>query len=314
MKGYTSPWLPSPRLPWRSLRSSLGGLLVCLALTACAEPEVTYYQGYVEGEYVYLAAPIGGKLEELIAARGKAVSAGEILFRLDPNPEALKASETAQRLAQAQSKLADIRKGGRPSEIAALDARLASARSAHEQAVHDYNRRKKLRDEGRVDAVSDSELDRFRTARDVRAADMSMLEAELETAQLGGRPDAVAAAEKEVSALGIVAQEIDWQVEQKSGVAPADGVVQDTFYRVGEFVVAGRPVVSMLPPANIKARFFIPEPLLPTIAIGDTVQLQLDGLAPRVPARITYISATAEYTPPVIYSKTNRAKLVFMVE
>ncbi|QDV09775.1 Multidrug resistance protein MdtN [Planctomycetes bacterium Poly30] len=292
----------------------LTGLAVVQALTSCAKEDVRYYQGYVEGEYVYLASPLGGELKELAVARGQTVEAGEVLFRLDPNPEALEASETKQRLDQARAKLADMNKGQRPSEIAAIDARLASARAALEQAEHDYDRRKKLRDEGHADAVSASELERFRTARDVAASEVAMLAAELETAKLGGRPDAVAAAENEVGALGVRVQELEWKVEQKQGVAPAGGIVQDTLYRVGEFVGAGRPVISMLPPENVKIRFFVPESLLPTIAAGDRVEVRLDGVEASLPATISFLSTESEFTPPVIYSKENRAKLVYRIE
>lgn len=289
-------------------------MLISLALAACAREEPAYYQGYVEGEYVYVASPLGGELKELRVARGQSVAAGEVLFRLDPNPEALRVSETGQRLEQARARLADIHKGSRPSELTALRARLTSARAALEQAERDYDRRKKLRDEGHADAVSASEVDRYRTARDVAKSNVAMLEADLETAQLGGRPDAVAAAENEALALGIAVQELDWAARQKERLAPAAGIIQDTLYRVGEYVAPGRPVLSMLPPGNVKIRFFVPESLLPTVALGDSIQVQLDGVPGRVPAKISFLSAAAEYTPPVIYSKENRAKLVYLVE
>jgi HlyD family secretion protein len=79
-------------------------------------------------------------------------------------------------------------------------------------------------------------------------------------------------------------------------------------------VTAGKPVVALLPPANIKVRFFVPEATLPTIAIGNAVELRCDGCPPGLKANISFISRSVEYTPPVIYSREERAKLVFMVE
>jgi HlyD family secretion protein len=78
-------------------------------------------------------------------------------------------------------------------------------------------------------------------------------------------------------------------------------------------VPAGRPVVSLLPPGNIKIRFFVPEALLPTIALGLGVTIQCDGCK-AVPAKVTFISRTSEFTPPVIYSQDERSKLVFLIK
>ncbi len=96
--------------------------------------------------------------------------------------------------------------------------------------------------------------------------------------------------------------------------SPVVGVVQQVYYRAGETVQPGKPLVSLLPPGNIKVRFFVPEALLPRIAIGDRIQVSCDGCAGDLSASITFIAQSAEFTPPVIYSLDERAKLVFLVE
>jgi HlyD family secretion protein len=96
--------------------------------------------------------------------------------------------------------------------------------------------------------------------------------------------------------------------------SPVTGTVQQVYFRAGEMVTAGKPVVALLPPTNIKVRFFVSEATLPTIAIGSTVELQCDGCPTGLKAKISFISRAAEYTPPVIYSREERAKLVFMIE
>ena len=85
-------------------------------------------------------------------------------------------------------------------------------------------------------------------------------------------------------------------------------------YREGEFVPAGSPVITLLPPQNIKARFFVPETALAALRLGQRVTLRCDGCGADIGARISFIAAEAEYTTPLIYSKENRAHLVFMVE
>jgi HlyD family secretion protein len=157
-------------------------------------------------------------------------------------------------------------------------------------------------------------MDRARSRNDAAKAAVSRLQADLETARLGAREDEVAAAEAEVEAAKAVRDQARWAVDQKRQSAPGKGVVDDTLYRVGEWVAAGRPVVSLLPPENVKVRFFVPEPELASVQLGGPVSVSLDGATEPVPATISYISTQAEFTPPVIYSRENRAKLVFMVE
>lgn len=96
--------------------------------------------------------------------------------------------------------------------------------------------------------------------------------------------------------------------------SPVTGALQQIYYRPGEVVPAGRPVVSLLPPGNIKIRFFVPEATLPKVALGDAVTIHCDGCPSEVPARVTFISRSSEFTPPVIYSIDERAKLVYLIE
>jgi HlyD family secretion protein len=96
--------------------------------------------------------------------------------------------------------------------------------------------------------------------------------------------------------------------------SPVTGAVQQVYFRVGELVSAGRPVLSLLPPGNLKVRFFVPEAMLPRIALDDVIAIHCDGCAADLTARISFIARTAEYTPPVIYSMEERNKLVFMIE
>ena len=110
------------------------------------------------------------------------------------------------------------------------------------------------------------------------------------------------------------AKQADWRVGQKTQSTPAAGDVTDVQYREGEFVPAGSPVVSLLPPANIKARFFVPEAKLGMVRLGAAVTIRCDGCGDPIPAKITFIARESEYTAPIIYSKENRASLVFMIE
>ena len=104
------------------------------------------------------------------------------------------------------------------------------------------------------------------------------------------------------------------RLTRRNAYSPADGTIQQIYYRPGETVIAGKPVVALLPPQNLKFRFFAPEPLLPEIKYGETVTVSCDGCEKGLTAKVSFIARSAEFTPPVIYSLDERAKLVFLIE
>jgi HlyD family secretion protein len=104
------------------------------------------------------------------------------------------------------------------------------------------------------------------------------------------------------------------RLARRSVASSATGSIQQVYYRPGEVVAAGRPIVSLLPPGNLKVRFYVPEAMLPKLSAGDQVKVSCDGCAPDLVAHVSFISRTSEYTPPVIYSLDERSKLVFLIE
>jgi len=287
-------------------------LFICLAVSAgCKRKSTDRIQGYVEGEFVYVASPLAGALETLAVQRGAQVKAGDLLFALESVAEKTAREEADRRLAQARANLEDARQGKRPSEIASIDAQLEQARAALALSEKEFTRQQELT---RTGAASKQEFDRARSARDQDRQRVAQLEAEMKTAQLGSRTDQVAAAEAEVKARESMLARADWDLSQKRQLAPQDGLIFDTLYRQGEWVPAGRPVISLLPPQNIKVRAFVPETRVGAIHPGQQVRVTLDGVAEPFLGKVSYISTQAEYTPPVIYSQESRGKLVFMIE
>ena len=120
-----------------------------------------------------------------------------------------------------------------------------------------------------------------------------------------------------VSALRVAEARVNTsqtRLARRNGFAPVGGTVQQIYFREGEMVPAQRPVLSILPPGNMKLRFFVPETDLPKLAVGDEVRVTCDGCAADLTAKIYFIATTAEYTPPVIYSQEERHKLVYLVQ
>ena len=143
---------------------------------------------------------------------------------------------------------------------------------------------------------------------------MRSLESEVSVGELPSRTDQVRAQAAQVAAARAALEQAQWKLDQKSIAATRDGQVVDTLYREGEWVAAGNPVVRMLPPSNVKVRFFVPQTALGAIAPGRAASVRCDGCQALVPVTVSYVATEAEYTPPVIYSNETRAKLVFMVE
>lgn len=281
-------------------------------LAGCDRPDPDYAQGYVEGEYVYVASPLAGALESLHVQRGAQVKAGDILFELERTAEAAARSEAERRFAQARATLEDVKKGKRPSEIESVAAQLRQARAALALSDSEFARQDNLmRTPG---ATAELDFLRARSMRDQNRQRVAQLEAELKTARLGSRSDQIAAAEAEVRAREAALAKADWDLSQKRQAAPQAGLVLDTLYRQGEWVPAGRPVISLLPPQNIKVRAFVPETRIGAIHYGDPVRISVDGVREPFAGTVSFISPKAEYTPPVIYSRESRGKLVFMIE
>jgi HlyD family secretion protein len=174
-----------------------------------------------------------------------------------------------------------------------------------------FNRNNKLAKTG---AVSQDQFDESQSVYERSKLDVIEREAELELGLLGSRTDEINAAEATVKAKQADLELANWKLSEKKLFSSVEGYVQDTLFRVGEWVPAGRPVVSLLPPSNVKVRFFVPENKLAKIQLDQTINIVCDSCDAPIPATINYVSSEAEFTPPVIYSRESREKLVYMIE
>lgn len=282
-----------------------------LVLAGCNSPPPAGYPGYVEGEFVRVAAPLSGTLLVLAVARGAQVAKGAPLFTLESEQERAARAEAQARVGMAQATLANLEKARRPPEIAAARAQLAQAQASLRQTQADLARTEKL--------VADRFLppqqrDQALAARDRDRARVAELTEQVRIANLPARSDEIAAATAEVKAATDALAQAEWRVAQKSQAAPVAGLVTDTLYRAGEWIAAGAPVLSILPPGNVKIRFYVPEARVGALRIGAPVSVRCDGCGADIAASVRFIATQAEFTPPVIYSRENRANLVFLVE
>lgn len=289
----------------------LSAAALLLALSACSDGGPRGYQGYAEGEYVRVAAPFAGALQSLAVARGAQVKAGDPLFVLEQENEAAARREAKERLGNAEAQLANLQKARRPTEIEAVRAQLAQAEAALKLSAARLRRDEEL---VAKNFISRQQLDESRAVHARDSERVAEMRAQLATARLAARADEIKAAQSNVEAARAALAQAEWRLGQKTVKAPVAGLVQDTFYVSGEWVNANQPVVSLLPPGNIKVRFFVDERHLGTLKIGQPLSVTCDGCAAPVGASVTFISPQAEFTPPVIYSRQERTKLVFLVE
>jgi len=286
-------------------------LLIIAVLPACNNHPQGVNQGYVEGDYLYVSSTQGGKIVMVRVNKGDRVQKDALLFELDPEPEQSRYLEAEGRYHAAEALFRDKTKGLRPPELAAIEASISRAEAALTYSQKEFERVKDLRDKNAVPA---ERYDAAESAYSRDRAAVAELRERLRVAKLGARSDQVEAARKDRDRAKAVLDQAVWMLDQKKGTAPVSALVTDVLYQEGELVPPGLPVIVLLPPDKVKARFFVPEEALSSLRTGQQVQVTVDGSPDILEGKIEYISSQAEYTPPFIYSKENRAKLVFMVE
>lgn len=277
------------------------------------QPPAANWLGYVEAETLYVAAPVSGRLASRAVERGASVAAGAPLFALDAETTDADTARAAAQVAGAQAQAADL--GAARQRQAELDVSRAAQAQAQAQvtrAGHDFERVAALAARG---FASRAQLDAARAARDGAAAALAQARAQIAAGELSaGRAGQLGAAAADVAGAEAALRAQQQRRREIAPLAPAQGVVEQTFYNPGEWVPANAPVVAILPDAKRKLRFYVPQDRIAALRPGGAVRFTCDGCGAERQARISYIAPRPEFTPPVIYSETARAKLVFLVE
>ncbi len=295
------------RLIQTTLPVALAGMMV-----ACAPADNDgVYVGYVEAEYIYVAAPQAGWLQSLEVREGDEIGVGDLLFQLDQDQQKASYAEAAGRAAQADAQARDIATGARADEIAALEAQLEEAKARHTQAKAEMDRWLPLVEEGNASLARGDQVTADHKAAQAR---VKAAQEAIEVAKLAGRDAAQDAAAAASASAKAALDEADWRLGQRSIHAQVSGRVEEIHQRKGEFIRAGAPVVAILPRGNLKIRFFVPQADLMSVSVGAPVEISPDGADVPLDAVISHIASEAEFTPPVIYSAGSREKLVFLVE
>lgn len=285
-------------------------ILLALLLAACGDSSSSW-QGYVEGDPLLVGPKAPGQLSKLAVDSGARVEQGTLLFMLDADTVLARRDQALARRQQAEAQLEDLTKGKRPEEIAVVDAQIHEAEARYAVTQREYERLERL---VATKVASLKAFDAAKGDRDVAAAELERLKRERRSQLLPGRADAVEAARRNVAAAEAQLAEAETALRERSVYAPRAGAVQDVYFREGEVVAEGRPVMSILPPAGRKVMFYVPEADLARVRQGTSVGVGCDNCPPGMTAKVSFVSGEAEFTPPVIFSVKTREKLVYKVE
>ena len=248
----------------RISRSSSIIALCALSVAGCQPTAATSYQGYVEGEFLYLAAPQAGYLKSLDAPRGSRVAAGQPVFFIAGDPDTQALAEAEARAGSALEKLKNLNEPHRPPEIAALEANLRAAESSSRLTrIQLKQQQQTLATQG---FVSPAKVDEVRSAYEHAVAQVNAAKQQIAAYRATlGRQAEVRGAEADYKAATALAAQKRWVIERKNVAAPAAGEIAEAYYRPGEWVPIGAPVVSLSPDTGRRLRFFVPEGVVATL-------------------------------------------------
>ena len=285
--------------------------LISIVIPGFGSPDVSAYNGYVEADYVYVAPSAVGRIVQMGVDEGEMVEAGDVLFRIDASHQKAALRAATAQVAVAQANLDNLSTGSRTAEIDVIRATLDQARADQRLAQSTLDRSEQLLASG---SVSKARVDADQTMVLSANARVAQLEAQLQVAELPARDAQRIAAEASHEAALAQLDDARSALADREVIAPVGGLIDRVFYEEGEVVGAAAPVMSILPPDALKALFFVPEAHRASVQPGEVFDVTCNGCAANLTARVTRLATTPQFTPPIIYSREERARLVFRAE
>lgn len=285
--------------------------LVGLVVPAFAPEAPPVFNGYLEADYVYVAPLQPGRIVQVGYGEGALIKAGDVVARLEDETQraALQAAEAA--VAQARANLDNLSTGGRKDEIAVIAASLHRAEADQALAEANFARSERLAREGQVSAAR---LDQDRTAQEAARAQVEQLQAQLNVAKLPARDAQRVAGEAGLAMAEAQAEAARIALADRVLRAPVSGLVERLFYQAGEVAGTGAPIAALLVPGDLRVVFYLPEAERAQVALGDVLHLGCDGCAEGIEARVVQMASAPQYTPPILYSRDERGRLVYRAE
>ncbi|MEO6396085.1 MAG: HlyD family efflux transporter periplasmic adaptor subunit [Devosia sp.] len=285
--------------------------LIGAVLPGFGTPAVPSWNGYAEVDYVYVSAPSPGRIESIAAREGAVVARGAVLFTLAGDQQRALLAAAEARVDAAEANLDNLLTGSRTEEVDVIRASLEKARADLNLAQQSLDRAEKLFAQG---LTPQSQLDQARATLASAQAAVTQLEAQLKVAVLPARDAQQIAAEANLAAAKADAERAAADLRDRTQLAPTDGRVERLFYEPGEVMGTGVPVLSLSGAGSLKVKFYLNETDRPLFTLGDRVSVSCDGCAAGLTARVSQFASDPQFTPPIIYSRDERNRLVFLAE
>lgn len=294
------------------LLAGLAALGVAIVLFTFPANEDAEFPGYMEADLVLVGSEQGGRVLTLSVEEGDRVKQGDPIFTLESSEQEASVAAAKARVAEAEARLADAKaEVQRPDEIEILAAALEEAKAMLQVATNNLERAQALFDKG---WTTKAQLDDAIAQHDRNEAAVAEAEKRIVAAKLPGRSNMIDAAAANAEAARHALVEAEKNLGKRKVLAQTAGTVEEVYFRPGEVVNAGQAVIALLPPRNLKVRFFVAEPERAKLQVNQRIAISCDGCPPDLQAKINFIAREAEFTPPVIFSREQRQKLVYLVE
>ena len=285
--------------------------IVAIVVPGFDAPVAPVYNGYLEADYVYVSPLSAGRIVTIFAEEGASVQAGQVLVTLEDSAQkaALQASQAGVR--QAEANLDNLQTGSRQDEIAVIAAALRRAEADKVLAEANFARTQGLARQGQI---SQAKVDQDQAGLASATAQVDQLSAQLNVARLPARDAQRVAAEAALAMAQAVAEQARIGLADRALRAPVSGLLDRRFYDAGEVAGSGAPVLSLFQPDKIKVIFYIPETDRASFRLGNVMRLGCDGCPPDLSARVIKLASQPQFTPPILYSRDERSRLVFRGE
>lgn len=281
-----------------------------LALAACGDGADIFY-GYADGKFLMLAPETTGRVESIAAAEGAHVAVGTPLFQLEDATEQAALEAALANAESAAARFAEGSAGGRKQEVAAARERLAQGRALQDRARKDRVRAEQSFEGG---AIARAQVDAAVAASQTADAQVAELRQRLMLVELPAREEQLRSLDAATREAGAQAQAAAYMLRRRTVTAPVAGTVERVIRHAGDLASPTMPVMRFLPDGQMIAVLYIPAPRLAATPVGTKLAVACDGCPADARGEITSISNEPEFTPPVIYSDSERARLVFRAE
>lgn len=285
------------------------GLLSVLPGVGVAPPP--HFDGYVEADYLYVAAVSPGVITSIAVEEGDLVTRGAVLVELAASQQRAALDAALARVAAAEANLRNLESGSRREEVDVVRASLAKAEADLTLADQNLLRAQKLFDQGLVPVA---QVDQARATAASAKAQVAQLRAQLAVAELPARSEQQIAAQATLDAARADAERARADLADRTLLAPADAKVERLYYDAGEMAMAGGALLALRPPEALKVKFYVPEVLRSSLALGQGVSVSCDGCSNALHGTLSYVAADPQFTAPIIFSRDERGRLVYLVE